>query len=420
MSSLKSKLDAFYGKADPLPQQDDAKRDQAIADQLDAEIIETSFGRCLVRSRLFPATYTYGQSELGAFLNLKPTDFVFLGIDWRLEDMHARNLAVIDTETTGLMGGAGTLAFLVGVGRWTPDGFQIRQFFLRDPGDEYTLLHLLSQELDGRSGLISYNGKSYDLPLLRNRFVLNRLQPPEYLPHLDLLHTVRRLWRHRWERCDLQSCERYLLGFRREGDIPGHQIPELYFQFLRDKDASALKRVFQHNVMDILTLINVATHAIKPFQLSRSGNHVQANIEQAIRSVESLMLYEHAERLYHHHVSRLTASEAGPILLRRAKNLKRIHQPEKAAEIYETLISHSGHFYANAYIEWAKVLEHHKRDFAGALQVVERALEIIDRMQELSGSIGVQHINDLNKRRERLKRKVERNSAGDKPTLSSK
>ncbi len=420
MSSIKSKLDALYGKADPLPKQNDAKEDQAIADQLDAEIIETSFGRCLVRSRLFPATYVYGKRELGEFLNLQPTDFVFLGKDWSLEAMRAHNLAIVDTETTGLMGGAGTLAFLVGVGRWTANGFLIRQFFLRDPGEEYALLHLLAREWHGLSGLISYNGKSYDLPLLRNRFVLNRLQPPEYCPHLDLLHTVRRLWRHRWERCDLQSCEHHLLGFMRDGDIPGHQIPELYFQFLRAREAGSLKRVFQHNVMDILTLVNVATHAIEPFRLSRSGNSVQANIDQVIRSVESLTLYEHAERLYHHHLSQATPSEPGPIMLRRAKNLRRINQIEKASEIYENLIRHSGHFYAKAYIEWAKVLEHHKRDLAGALQVVERALEIIDRLQELSDSVHHQDINDLNKRNKRLKRKLERNLAGDRSTLSSK
>ncbi len=142
--------------------------------------------------------------------------------------------AFLDTETTGLAGGTGTYAFLIGVGRVTPEGFRVRQFFMRDYAEEASLLCALSAHLAQFDVLVTYNGKAYDQPLLETRFewhVRARLSVP--MAHLDLLLGARRLWKLRLESCRLVDLERQILGVEREGDLPGEMIPYVYFEYLR-------------------------------------------------------------------------------------------------------------------------------------------------------------------------------------------
>lgn len=163
--------------------------------------------------------------------------------------------AFLDTETTGLAGGTGIVAFLVGIGRITPDGFRVRQYLMRDHGEEGSLLQAVAEELAACDTLISYNGRTYDVPLLDSRYRLNRMPPPfGSLPHLDLLYGSRRLWKLRFESCRLMQLEHQVLGIEREGDIPGALIPQMYFHYLRDRNAVRMQPVLDHNVLDIVTL----------------------------------------------------------------------------------------------------------------------------------------------------------------------
>ena len=163
--------------------------------------------------------------------------------------------AFLDTETTGLAGGTGTCAFLVGVGRITPEGFRVRQFFMRDYCEEASLLDALARHLAPFRVLITYNGRTFDQPLLETRYRLNRSRPPfGKLEHLDLLYGARRLWKLRYETCRLVDLENQVLGFERQGDVPGALIPYLYFEYLRTGRAARLLPVFHHNATDILTL----------------------------------------------------------------------------------------------------------------------------------------------------------------------
>ena len=149
--------------------------------------------------------------------------------------------AFLDTETTGLAGGTGTYAFLVGVGSIEASGFRLRQFFMRDYGEEASLLSRLDEYLAPFDVLITYNGKAYDQPLLETRFRMVRARHPfERMEHLDLLFGARRLWKLRLESCRLVDLENRILGVERQGDLPGEMIPYIYFDFLRTQQAFRL------------------------------------------------------------------------------------------------------------------------------------------------------------------------------------
>ena len=163
----------------------------------------------------------------------------------------------LDTETTGLAGGTGTYAFLVGIAWWDAGGLQVEQFFMRDFSEEHSLLHQLSSHIAQRPVLITFNGKSFDWPLLENRFTLTRAIPvPRLAAHLDLLHPARALWKLRLGSVRLVELERQVLdapriGWHREDDVEAALIPQLYFDYLRGGPAEPLAGVVRHNQMDL-------------------------------------------------------------------------------------------------------------------------------------------------------------------------
>ncbi len=161
----------------------------------------------------------------------------------------------MDTETTGLAGGTGTLVFLLGLGRVAADTLQINQYFLSAVGGESTLLAHAQNFLDGAQTLVTYNGKGFDHPLLKTRYHLARIADPfAALHHLDLLYTTRRAYAKRWPDCRLKTAEVRMLGFRRAGDIPGSEIPSIWFDWMRRGSTALLPRVLQHNRWDIVSL----------------------------------------------------------------------------------------------------------------------------------------------------------------------
>lgn len=163
--------------------------------------------------------------------------------------------AFLDTETTGLAGGTGTYAFLIGVGVWQDGGFHIHQFFMRDFCEESDVLDQLAKLLGSYDVLVTYNGKTFDAPLLETRYrMTRRAVPHEEMGHLDLLHSARRLWKLRLQSCRLVELESSVLGYTRVGDVPGDEIPLRYFNYLRTGRTAALQPVLYHNRMDILTL----------------------------------------------------------------------------------------------------------------------------------------------------------------------
>jgi len=172
-----------------------------------------------------------------------------------LEDPEKR--LFLDTETTGLAGGTGTYAFLVGLAWWDAGGLQVEQLFLRDLHEEYSLLHELSGRIAERPVLITFNGKTFDWPLLENRFAMTRsMRVPQLAAHLDLLHPARSLWKLRLGSVRLVELERHVLdatrlGWRREDDLASFLIPQFYFDYLRGGTGQPLAGVVRHNQMDL-------------------------------------------------------------------------------------------------------------------------------------------------------------------------
>jgi len=167
----------------------------------------------------------------------------------------------IDTETTGLSGGSGTLAFLIGIAVVENDAIELTQFLMTRFAAEAASLSAFAETLSPDDQLVSYNGKSYDLPLLITRFRMQAMQHPfDGLPHLDLLHPVRRLYSRRWTDCRLISLEQNLLGFSRVDDLPGSEAPAAWFSYIRSGQGAQLIKVVEHNQQDIVSL--AVTHSV--------------------------------------------------------------------------------------------------------------------------------------------------------------
>jgi uncharacterized protein len=232
---------------------------------LDGEEITTPVGTAYRMQRSFPLDHQHGPGRLSDLLAYDSALASEVAHQPALAQASMEGLLFLDTETTGLAGGAGTLVFLVGVGMFTAEGFRLRQYFLRDPADEAAMLHALLEDLDLASGLVTFNGQAFDLPLLESRYVIGLRQRRGLLaaPHLDLLHPSRRLWSRSLPDCSMGTIEQHILHLHRsEDDIPGALIPALYLEYLRTGATGGMRRVIYHNTMDVLSLVGVATQVL--------------------------------------------------------------------------------------------------------------------------------------------------------------
>jgi uncharacterized protein YprB with RNaseH-like and TPR domain len=263
-----------------LPQ----RRRVAIQDLVEGRFRTTAHGRCFVAEATYPSDHNHGNLPLSSFFNLSPEILAQLGREDTLAHVDLRQMCFLDTETTGLSGGAGTMAFVVGVGFFADDAgaaasedaspsadagdvFHLHQYFLRDPGDEPAMIEDLAARLSSLEALVSFNGRAFDVPILENRFILGRIPPPtSRMPHLDLLQPARRLWQYHLSSCRLGSLEQEVLGVRREqDDVPSGEIPYLYRDYLRTGDAREMQRVLYHNAIDILSLVTLAARLCRAF-----------------------------------------------------------------------------------------------------------------------------------------------------------
>jgi uncharacterized protein YprB with RNaseH-like and TPR domain len=249
-----------------------------IADTLDGQWHERNGQRFLVVDRTYVPGYRHGSMVLAD--GLPPTDGVWPRLSLLADRACGDRLLFVDLETTGIAGGAGTYAFLVGCGWFSGGTFRIRQFFLSSFTAERALLEAVRDVAASAGTVVSYNGKSFDLPLIETRFALHRLSAPfGELPHIDMLHPARRMWRvadtsgqpfakdrgHVQKdvpyTCRLSTLERHLCGYEREGDVAGFEIPARYFRYVHAGDPRPLAAVFEHNRLDLLSLALVTARA---------------------------------------------------------------------------------------------------------------------------------------------------------------
>lgn len=318
------------------------------------------------------------------------------------EDFDPRRILYLDTETTGLAGGVGTVAFEVGLGWLTDDGFEIRQLVMRDYPEEKFLLQEVADMLARFDIICSFNGKTFDIPLLRDRFLMNRMKTSCLdLPHIDLLHIARRVWKLRLGRCNLSRLEEVILGMPRTDDLPGSEAPQRYFAFLKNGDFGLLEEVLAHNEQDIASLCVLLNHMAwlyeHPEQV-RFGEDVYS-MGVALEKLHHTTAARKCYRLVGH--GRMRAQGQ----LRLAASYRRSGERAEAKQVWlDMLARREGG--VTPYIELAKHYEHAEKDPAAALDMTRRALAYLAEPTLFEPTSVQETRNALQYRYDRLKRRL--------------
>lgn len=405
MPSLADKLKALgvkVGAADlPAPQAD---RPHGIDALVPGSFRQTRRGEVFVAEQTFTSDYRHGAAPI---VSASPLSVIAQWADdARIEELPLPSLAFLDTETSGMAGGTGTYAFMVGVARFVDDQFQLAQFFLRDPSEEPALLEGLTDFLAPCRALVTFNGKTFDAPLLRTRYTLHHIPNPfADFAHIDLLPLARRLWRDRLPSRALKYLEENILGLPRTSEeVPGYEIPWLYFDYLRTGDASPLKGVFYHNAMDVVAMAALLSHVNDMLADPFSGR-VEHGLDFVAlgKLFEDLGRWDEAAKLYERGLeSNLTESDFGVAVKRHAILQKRRGDVTQAIRWWEQA-AERGHIYAC--IELAKHYEHRERDPQQAMHWAQTARGLIDG-QELPPYARRYWIDEIDHRLARLERKA--------------
>jgi uncharacterized protein YprB with RNaseH-like and TPR domain len=305
------------------------------AEFLDGKWIQSGQHRFLVVERTYAPGHRHGSISVADSL---PPDEGWSRLGLLAGTPCGGNLLFIDLETTGLAGGAGSYAFLVGCGWFSRGRFHVRQFLLSSFVSERALLEALRELAGTLDAVVTYNGKSFDLPLIETRYALNRLTTPfAAMPHVDMLHHARRLWHGHDEGHRLSSLESSLLGHEREGDVPGFEIPSRYFHFVRTGDVRPLDAVLEHNRCDLLSLALLTARAAQLLDEGATG---------ATTAREALgigRLYERSGMTSDALACYARAAGMGPVvsaaaLYAHAVLLRRIRRYSAAAEVWQRLL----------------------------------------------------------------------------------
>lgn len=353
------------------------KKRLGIESVIDGRKDKTLFGETFIHEEQLPIHHMHGNVELTR-TSIPPIITEYAGFSTPYEDLFSKIL-FLDTETTGLSGGTGTLVFLVGVGFFTEGGFQVKQIFLQDPTEEVSFLASLEETLAPFSIIATYNGKAFDAPLLNTRYALNGLPSPLLnIDHLDLLPLARRIWKYRLESRSLKSLESEVLRFTRtHEEIPGWEIPQIYTDYLRTQDSSNMKGVFYHNSMDVISLAAVFIYLNKllldPFAEGTPDILDQVAIGQLY---EKYNIFEQAIRMYE------TGLDEGlPIdifwktITRYSTVHRKMENWQAAIAIWEKGLAHQ---HLESVLELAKYYEHHEKNFKKALVYANKAIEILN------------------------------------------
>ena len=364
----------------------------------------TPRGEVFVAAESFPSDYQYGSSPL---LSSLPLSLIsqWAG-DSQISNLPISSFAFLDTETSGLSGGTGTYAFLVGVARFIEDKFVLQQFFMRDPAEEPALLEGIAQFLAPCRALVTFNGKAFDAPLLKTRYTLHSIPSPfSDFAHLDLLPLARRLWRDRLESRALKYLEEHVLGLTRSSEeVPGYEIPWLYFDYLKTGDARPLGGVFYHNAMDVVAMAALLAH-INEMMMNPYEGRVQHGLDFIAlgKLFEDLGYWDEAASLFERGLaSSLTESDFGLAVKRLSILQKKRGDLNEAVRLWEEAAG-QGHLYA--FVELAKHHEHKERDIKTALEWTRSARECAEKT-EMPAYMRRHWLDEIAHRLARLERKV--------------
>ena len=374
------------------------KEYQPLESLVPGQWINTSFGDIFRAEFNFNLSGLYGKIDLKQIFDFQSDDIMDLfNLDYNHE---LESILFLDTETTGLVGGSGTVAFMIGLGWIQKQEFIVHQYFISHMNHEEGMLGYIANFASNFSCIASFNGKSYDIPLLNTRYIINRLAPIfGDMEHIDLLHLSRALWKYTLQNCKLKTLESELMGLFRCEDIPGDMIPEVYFEYLEVGATGRLERIFYHNRFDIISMlgtlllilqsINNVTLETNPLADYAKGQffHKKKIIDRSIQHYQNVLK------------SKITIFLRIATMLELADIYKKEKQIEEAVKLWHKIIdidySHS------AYIELAKYYEHKEKKYTCALELAEKAVEGL-------GSHKYKEMSDLSKRINRLILKIEK------------
>ena len=392
---------------------------ERVGELLGGRPVSTPFGQCLVIDRRYEADRFHGdiridECELHDTEGLRLLDpmLEFAGSDVSGSPSLGRTI-FLDLETTGLSGGAGTIAFLVGCGYFDLGAFQVRQFLLASHASERALLAAVAEFFEGADLIVTYNGKTFDLPVMETRWLFHRIPPPlEGVPHFDMLHPARRLWRNRSRLhsttrvgppfragvldepqssadacCRLSTLERLLFDVTRVGDIPGLEIPGRFFGFVRSGDPRPLEPVLEHNRLDLVSLAAVTARAAR---LAQQGHEACRDGLEALalgRVYERAGSVDRAEACFRGAAESDATEVKVEALYRLALRFRRDRRYEEAAAVWRDVLAWTERMRGTrGLLELRQVaaealaihLEHRRRDLTGARSHALFALEQSD------------------------------------------
>lgn len=359
-------------------------------------LIGNETSQCLYFSAIYPHPYTYGEVVLSDALQFSIHTAKISSAGNEIAEFNPEKALFIDTETTSCFGGTGTVAFLVGIGYFVGKDFHLEQFFMRDYDDEPALLTALDERIQNASLFIGYNSKCFDLPLLKNRYRMNRLPfHGETLFHFDLMHVARRFWNRRLSDCSLNTVERFILNIRRQGDVPGALIPRLWLNYINTGQSHRIPGILEHNQKDILSLAGLMAWIAQRVQIPKGQGFKEildrcALIKLQMKCGHYSDVIETAEDLLQQTDYSAIRTECWKILSEAYRKLNKTEEWEQtlilwAKEEKEMIFPR---------IELAKLYEHQQKQWEQALYWTEQALEIEP------------YNTQIIKRKERLLRKI--------------
>lgn len=357
---------------------------EKIAAELSADIVETPEGNYLVKETSYGPGDMHGRFSFAELDPNIPLQYGNYSCPPDEGEFNLNDIVVVDTETTGLSGGVGTVAFLVGLGFFREGRYVVRQHFLPDFNEENGYLNHLFDDLPGDL-IVSFNGKAFDMPLLVNRFLIQRLGSDFFArKHLDVLFTLRRFFRLKLPDCTLKTAERNLLEFERLNDIPSDQIPQTYFNYLQTGETSEIYQVIIHNLWDLVSTMGVMMELSRHVEESGKMDKLSDKDSWAMgkfylqkrdfdRALSSFSRSEGAEDEYYFQN-----------LFQASLISKRMCDYDTALSYWEMLSESFNPLYLPAQEEMAKIYEHKLKDIYRAHDICRRAMETIFQMAQLN------------------------------------
>ena len=347
--------------------------------------IPTNDGDIFVARHTYDLDHLHGKFLLSILEKLEGKDLQVLSMREQKLNFNLKKTLFLDTETTGLAGGTGTSAFLIGIGFFYENKYIVEQYFMRDYIEESSMLQLIAEKVIDFDLIVTFNGRSFDLPLLETRMILNRIDPVfNRINDLDLLHPARRIWGLSLENCRLGTLEEEVLGFERtEDDLPSSLIPGIYFDYLKFGDPDPLYKVFYHNEKDVVSMVGLLFKEYNFF-----NNPLN---DKTIAPLDLYSMGRYFERMRDYTMAQACIEKASPNLegAYRTDSLIRlsmIHKRKKrwadAVGIWKEFVSNERIFNLSPYVELVKYYEHKAKKFEIALHYSNEALNKISNRRE--------------------------------------